>query len=106
MREKKQQEKKETELPRKEKRESRGKAMAEGLFLIGVLLSGVFAAMLAAKINGVQFGWYTWPFAVCVDLFVFSSVGFFLTEGKKEVLYGACSIASVACAIVQLALLF
>lgn len=106
MRDKKQREKKEIKMSRKEKQGNRGKLFAEILFFPGALLSGVFVAMLAAKINRANFGWYTWPLVVCVDLFVFSTFGFFLTEGKKEVFYGACSIAGAACAIVQLALLF
>lgn len=106
MREGKRQGKKKMELSQNENQGARGKGVAEILFFLGVLLSGVFVAMLVAKMNGVNFGWYAWPLVVCVDLFVFSTTGFFLTEGKKEILYGACSIASVACVIVQLALLF
>lgn len=86
--------------------QSKRKRMAGILYLAMVLLSGIIAAMLAAKINGMAFGWYTWPLVVCVDLFIFSTTGFFLTEGRKEVIYGACSIVSVGCAMVQLAIIF
>lgn len=102
----KQQEKKAVDRSEKESGPSGGKVWAGVLYVVGVLLSGVFAAALAAGINGAALGIYVWPFAACVDLFTFSTAGFFLTNGKKEVLYGACSIVSAACGIVQLAILF
>lgn len=46
------------------------------------------------------------PFLASVGMFLAGTLGFFLTEGKKEALYGACSIAAAACALVQLALIF
>ena len=82
------------------------KRILQIIYLVGVLLSGVLVAVLVAGINGMRFGFYTWPIVLCVDVFVFSTVGFFTTAGRKEVLYGACSIASIACAILQLAILF
>lgn len=102
----KQQEKNPVDRSEKGSSLSGGKVWKGILYAAGVLLSGVLAAALAAEINGAALGIYIWPFAACVDLFTFSTTGFFLTNGKKEVLYGACSIASAACGIVQLAILF
>lgn len=45
---------------------------------------------------------YLCPLILGAVVFTFSTIGFFMTSGKKEVLYGACSIASAACVIVQL----
>ena len=50
-------------------------------------------------------GWHLLPFAVCVSGFLFSTVCFFLTEGRKELLYGICSAACAVCAVVQLGIL-
>ncbi len=63
-------------------------------------------AALAVRINRAEFGIYLLPFMASVSVFLFSTFGFFLTEGKKEMLYGVCSIGGAACAIVQLALIF
>lgn len=82
------------------------KRILQIVYLVGVLLSGVLVAAFVAAINGMRLGFYTWPIVLCVDVFVFSTVGFFTTTGSKEVLYGACSIVSIACAIVQLAILY
>lgn len=77
------------------------------VWLIAVcIVAGILAAFLTAHVNQRQAGMYVWPFAACVSVFLFSSIGFFLTEEKKEVLYGACTIASLACGIVQLAIVF
>lgn len=103
---KKRREKKESQMAENDNRRSGKKVLAGILYIIGAFFAGVLAAALTAKINGKVFGLYTWPLAACVALFVFSTTGFFLTEGNREVLYGACSIASVICAIVQLAILF
>lgn len=46
------------------------------------------------------------PFIVCVILFIFTSAGYFITDKKTEKLYGVLSIASIACAIVQAAIVF
>ena len=46
------------------------------------------------------------PLLLCVSLFIFTTIGFFKTSGKNELLYGACSIGGIACAIVQLAIVF
>lgn len=72
------------------------------LLLTCTLLCGGLAAALAAWAGGVSFGFSLFPLMLCVDLFVFSTVGFFLTDGKKELVYGACSIVSAACAVVQM----
>lgn len=74
--------------------------------MIGCLVVGILAALLAVRISHMAFGMYVWPFVACVSVFLFSSIGFFMTEGNKEVLYGACSVASLACGIVQLAIFF
>ena len=82
------------------------KKVLQILLVAGILFSGVLAAYLVACINRADFGIRLWPLMVSVDVFVFSTIGFFMTEDQYEVLYGFCSIASVACAIVQLAILF
>ena len=46
------------------------------------------------------------PLLLCVSLFIFTTIGFSKTSGRTEILYGACSIGSVACAIVQLVIAF
>lgn len=76
------------------------------LFLLGVLVCGATGAALAARLAGVHFSLRLWPLIACIDVFVFATVGFFKTTGRIEILYGVCSIASVACTIVQLAILF
>lgn len=103
---KKRKEKTGMEIPGKDRALSVKKGIICLSYMVGVLGSGALAAALAARINGMHLGVYAWPLMACVDLFVLSTTGFFLTGGKKEVLYGACSIASAACAIVQLALIF
>lgn len=75
------------------------------LFLAGVLFIGAALSFLTAGIKGIHFGFYLWPFAACVSLFAFTATGFFMTEGKTELLFGTCSIASAVCIIVQLAIL-
>ena len=82
------------------------KRVVSFFIIIGCLVVGILAAILAVKINHMTFGRYVWPFAACVSTFLFSTIGFFMTEGKQEVLYGTCSIASLAGGIVQLAILF
>ncbi len=49
---------------------------------------------------------YLLPLIISIGVFLVSTVGYFMTEGKAEVLYGVCSIAGAACAVVQLALIF
>lgn len=83
-----------------------GHIFAEILILIAVLASGFLVAFLVAKLNDVNFGFYTWPLIACTDVFVFTTIGFFSTEGRTEKIYGLCSIASIACVIVQIAVLF
>lgn len=46
------------------------------------------------------------PFIICVILFIFTSAGYFITDKKIEKLYGVLSIVSIACAIVQAAIVF
>jgi hypothetical protein len=87
-------------------RENEKYAMHRLLFILLVLSVGIGVSYLICVLNRTSFGIFVWPVAACVAEFVFSTAGFFLTEGKTEILYGGCSIASVACFIVQLALLF
>lgn len=49
---------------------------------------------------------YLLPLIISICVFLISTVGYFMTEGKNEALYGVCSIAGAACAMVQLALIF
>lgn len=78
-----------------------------GLGVMAVcLIVSIGVTALVARINRAEFGVYLLPFAISVGIFLFSTLGFFLTEEKKEVLYGICSIAGAACAVVQLALVF
>ena len=44
------------------------------------------------------------PFMICVIVFIFTSAGYFITDKKTEKIYGA--IVSIACAIVQAAIVF
>lgn len=91
-----------------EKREKQGagRIFAGILAILGLLLSGFLFALAAAFLNGRQFGPYLWSLIVSVDMFSFATAGFFLTEGKKELLYGACSILAADCIILQLWILF
>lgn len=88
----------------------KGSLLSRALIGIGMVLLclGVSAgaAVLVMQINRAEPGAYLLPFVLSVWIFLFSTIGFFLTEGKKEVLYGICSIAGAACAIVQIALIF
>lgn len=84
----------------------KGSRLAWILISMGILLLGVIVAFLVCRMNQVRFGAFTWPLIACVDLFAFTTIGFFSTEGRTEVLYGACSIVAAACSIVQLAILF
>ena len=51
-------------------------------------------------------GVYLLPLILSVFVFLFSTAGFFLTEGRHERVYGVCSILGAACAVVQIAILF
>ena len=98
-------------MENKDAREQReGKSFHKILSGIGIaaacLVCGVGVTALTARINRAEFGIYLLPFMLSVSVFIFSTLGFFLTEGKMEMLYGVCSIAGAACAIVQLALIF
>lgn len=48
---------------------------------------------------------YLVPLIIGAAVFLFSTVGFFMNTEKKEMIYGACSISSAVCVIVQLAIL-
>lgn len=76
------------------------------LILLAVLASGMLGAGILCVINQVSFGWYLLPIILCIDLFVFSAIGFFKTEGKLEVLYIVCSIASMVCGMIQIGIIF
>lgn len=93
-------------MEEREEQKKKGSLFVQVLTFLGILLAGVLVAFLACRMNGVHFGAFTWPLIVCVDLFAFTTMGFFSTEGRTEVLYGTCSIAAAACTIVQLAILF
>ena len=67
---------------------------------------GIAFAWLIVTINHASFGFYLWPIVAGVEVFVYSTIGFFMTEGKHELIYGICSIAAAACVIVQLGLNF
>lgn len=88
------------------KKEGVGSKIIGILLLAAMFCSGILAVWLLCLLNGMNFGFYTWPLVVCVDVFVFSTVGFFCTEGNAEVIYGACSILSALCALIQMALIF
>lgn len=87
-----------------------GSLLSRVLIGIGMVLLclGVSAGVtaLAVQINWAEYGVYLLPFVFSVWIFLFSTLGFFATGGKREVLYGVCSIAGAACAIVQMALIF
>ncbi len=46
------------------------------------------------------------PLILCICMFLFTTVGFYKTDEKTEILYGVCSIGSVICGILQLAIIF
>lgn len=46
------------------------------------------------------------PLVLCVCIFIISTIGFFKTKGKIEKVYGACSVISMACAILQIAIIY
>jgi hypothetical protein len=94
------------EKSQSEKHKGKHSGLLMALFIILVILAGVGAAYLICLINRVSFGIFVWPVAASVAVFLFSTVGFFSTEEKSEIMYGACSIAAVACFIVQLGMLF
>lgn len=76
------------------------------LVIPAAIASGFLFAFLLSLYNKVDFGIYLWPLILSVAVFAFSTTGFFAVEGKPELLYGFCSMAAAACAIVQMALLF
>lgn len=73
--------------------------------LLGTASGFLFAAAVVTLLHRT-FGFYLWPLIVCVDLFTFSTMGFFLTKGKKELLYGVGSLLAADCVVVQLAIIF
>lgn len=89
-----------------EKKRTVASVLAEILTILIALSTGFLVAFLIAKFRDVNFGFYTWPLIVCTDAFVLTTIGFFSTEGKTEKIYGVCSIVSMACMIVQMAVLF
>ncbi len=46
------------------------------------------------------------PLVLCVCIFIITTIGFFKTKGKIEKVYGACSLVSLFCAILQIAIVF
>lgn len=94
-----------------EQQEKQGRKILYKLFPVLVIASvslafGAGVTALAVRINQAEVGVYLLPFLFSASIFLLSTIGFFLTEGKKEMLYGACSILGATCAIVQLALIF
>lgn len=89
-----------------QEKQSRKFVIIEILILVAILLSGVLGTFLLCLINHAEFGIRLWPMILCIDVFVFSTAGFFLTGHKHELIYGICSIASAACMIVQMAIVF
>ena len=77
-----------------------------GILLIALFAVGFVGAWILCRVNHVGFGTYLWPIILCVALFAFTSVGFFMTVGKAEKIYGLCSIASAACLLAQIAIIF
>ena len=84
----------------------KGAVLWEILLLLLILFSGVFASAFLCFLNDRRFDFYLWPVIACIDVFVFTTIGFFQTEGKKEIAYGICSVISAACTILQMAIFF
>lgn len=72
---------------------------------LGLASGFLFAALVVALLQK-PFGFYLWPLIAAVDFFTFATMGFFLTKGKKEMLYGVCSLLAADCVVVQLAIIF
>ncbi len=78
-------------------------------FFIGVLIVAFafLAGYLTCYCNGRAFTLQlAWPVIVCSGVFMLSTIGYFLTSGKLEKVYGTFSILSVACFLAQLMLMF
>lgn len=84
-------------------KERMGKSMAG--VILGITSGFLFAAVAVALLQK-PFGFYLWPLIAGVDFFTFATMGFFLTKGKKELLYGVCSLLAADCVVVQLAIIF
>ena len=97
-----------TENQKEENRENTKKEqkLRELLLLLVMAASGFLFAMAACFFAHAHFGMYLWPLIACTDVFVFSSVGFFLEEGYLEIIYEVCSVISFACLLLQLVVLF
>lgn len=93
-------------VEQEKKKKSVGAILLEILVILLGVSVGFLAAYLTARIRDVNFGFYTWPFIVCTDVFVLTTIGFFSTDGKIEKIYGIGSVISLACMIVQFAVLF
>lgn len=93
-------------VEQEKKKKSVGTIILEILVAFLGLSVGFLVAFLVAKIRDVNFGFYTWPLIVCTDVFALTTIGFFCTDGKIEKIYGICSVISLACMIVQMAVLF
>ncbi len=87
--------------------EKSSKLMIGKIFImIAILASGFLGAFLLCLINHAEFGIRTWPIILCIDACVFTTIGFFISGGKQEKMYGICSIVSAACLIMQMAVVF
>lgn len=99
-------EKAERRLEKKEKHSVKNIVLLVLLCII-CFASGFGAALLVTWLNGVSFDIFAiLPFVVLVDVFAFSTASFFQSDGKREIISGACSLLSLAGGIAELAWLF
>lgn len=94
------------EVDEMQEEKDRNSAVIKVTILLAVLASGFLGTFFICAINHTGFGMRMLPLIICIDAFVFSSIGFFLTEGKTEKIYGFFSILNAACLIVQMAVMF
>lgn len=95
-----------------EKRANKPKKSALSIILAIVLVvlflaSGFGVTAAACLMNAVTFSiLLMWPLVVSVDVFFFSSAGFFVGTGKKEMISAAVSFVSLGASIVLIAKIF
>lgn len=76
------------------------------LVVLTVLISGFIGTFLICVLMKQKFSMLMWPLILTIDVFVFTTIGFFNTEGHTEITYGALSLLSVAGIIAQLIVVF